>query len=120
MENIHPHFVPMMEDMQSELVIFQEAGQPVEVRLDVRGDTVWLTQCQMSALFDTTPENVLMHLQNIFEDGELPEQATTKDFLVVQTEGKRRVQRNLNQCGIGSECLSDMLNADQSMRRIMA
>lgn len=106
--------------MQTELVIFQEAGQPVEVRLDARRETVWLTQRQMSALFDTTPENVLIHLQNIFCDGELPEQATAKDSSVVQTEGKRRVQRNLNQCGIGSECLSDMLNADQSMRRIKA
>mgnify|MGYP001615825809 CR=1 FL=1 len=55
-----------MEDMQTDLVIFQEAGQPVEVRLDARGDTVWLTQRQMSTLFDTTPENVLMHLQSIF------------------------------------------------------
>lgn len=49
----------------------------------------------MSALFDTTPENVLIHLKNIFQDGELLEQVTTKDFLAVQTEGKRRVQRNL-------------------------
>ena len=49
----------------------------------------------MGTLFDTTPENVLMHLQNIFQDEKLPEQATPKDFLVVQTEGKRRVQRNL-------------------------
>ena len=84
-----------METEQHELVIFQEAGQPVEVRLDARHDTVWLTQRQMGALFDTTPENVLMHLKNIYQDGELPEPATTKDFLAVQTEGKRRIQRNL-------------------------
>ncbi len=84
-----------MEGMQTELVIFQQDGQPVEVRLDTRCDTVWLTQRQMSALFDTTPENVLMHLKNIFQDGELLEQATAKDFLAVQTEGKRSVQRNL-------------------------
>lgn len=42
---------------------------------DIRGDTVWLTQHQMSALFDATPENVLMHLKNIFQDEELLEQA---------------------------------------------
>ena len=84
-----------METEQHDLVIFQEAGQPVEVRLDTRRDTVWLSQRQMGALFDTTPENVLMHLKNIFQDGELPEQSTTKDFLAVQTEGKRRVQRTL-------------------------
>lgn len=85
----------VMEGIKSDLVIFQEAGQPVEVRLDARRDTVWLTQRQMSALFDTTPENVLMHLKNIFQDKELREEATTKDFLAVHTEGKRRVQRNL-------------------------
>mgnify|MGYP001571005892 FL=1 len=84
-----------MEDLQTDVVIFQEAGQPVEVRLDARGNTVWLTQRQMSTLFDTTPENVLMHLKHIIQDEELLEQTTTKDFLVVQTEGKRRVQRNI-------------------------
>lgn len=84
-----------MEDLQMNLIIFQEADQPVEVRLDVRGDTVWLTQRQMGVLFDTTPENVLMHLQNIFRDKELEESATVKDFLAVQMEGKRRVQRTV-------------------------
>ncbi|WP_322628823.1 virulence protein RhuM/Fic/DOC family protein [Halothiobacillus sp.] len=78
-----------------ELVIFEAAGQPVEVRLDAQGDTVWLTQRQMGALFDTTPENVLMHLKNIFREAELDETATTKDFLAVRTEGKRNVRRNL-------------------------
>ena len=53
----------VMEDLQTNVVIFQEADQPVEVRLDVRGDTVWLTQRQMGVLFDTTPENVVMHLK---------------------------------------------------------
>lgn len=83
------------EDTSTDLVIFEDIGRMVEVRLDTRGDTVWLTQRQMSTLFETTPENVLMHLRNIFQEGELSEQATTKDFLAVQTEGKRRVQRNL-------------------------
>jgi prophage maintenance system killer protein len=58
-------------------------------------ETVWLTQRQMADLFDTTPENVLIHLKNIFGDKELEEAATAKDFLVVQTEGKRQVRRNL-------------------------
>ncbi len=84
-----------MEDLQTNVVIFQDADQPVEVRLDVGGDTVWLTQRQMGVLFDTTPENVLMHLKNIFQDEELREAATAKDFLAVQTEGTRRVQRTL-------------------------
>ncbi len=84
-----------MEVNKTLLVIFQEVGQPVEVRLDVQQDTVWLSQRQMAELFETTPENVLMHLKNIFRDGELVEQATAKDFLAVRTEGARQVRRNI-------------------------
>ena len=78
---------------KNRLVIFDAANQPVQVRLE--GETVWLTQRQMAEVFSTTPENVVMHLKNIFRDGELDEAATAKDFLAVQTEGKRQVQRQL-------------------------
>jgi hypothetical protein len=77
----------------SELLIYSAPDKNVSVKLE--GETVWLTQRQMSELFDTTPENVLMHLKNTFADGELDESATAKDFLAVQTEGKRQVQRSL-------------------------
>lgn len=80
-------------DSKNQLVIFDAANQPVQVRLE--GETVWLTQRQMAEVFSTTPENVVMHLKNIFRDGELDEAATAKDFLAVQTEGKRQVQRQL-------------------------
>lgn len=68
-----------------------------EVRVEVRleDDTVWLTQRQMAELFGTTPENVLMHLRNIFNDNELEEAATTKDFLAVRREGNRQVRRQV-------------------------
>ena len=68
-----------------------------EVRVDVRleQETVWLTQRQMAEVFDSTTENVLMHLRNIFASGELKAEATTKDFLIVRTEGKRTVRRRL-------------------------
>ncbi len=77
----------------NEIVIFEGDSQEVEVRLE--GETLWLTQKQMGELFDTTPENVLMHLKNIFKDNELYEAATAKDFLVVRQEGKRQVRRRL-------------------------
>ncbi len=79
----------------SQFIIYQsEDGQ---TRLDVRfvDETVWLTQALMAELFSTTPENVLMHLKNIFSDGELEQNATTKDFLVVRQEGSRQVKRSL-------------------------
>jgi hypothetical protein len=77
----------------NEITIYQAENGSIEVRLEQ--ETVWLTQRQMTGVFETTPENVLMHLKNIYADDELQEAATTKDFLVVQTEGKRQVQRNL-------------------------
>lgn len=79
----------------SQFIIYQsEDGQ---TRLDVRfvDETVWLTQALMGELFSTTPENVLMHLKNIFSEGELDQNATTKDFLVVRQEGTRQVKRSL-------------------------
>ena len=78
-----------------EVAVYKDADG--EVRVDVRLDrgTVWLTQRQMAEVFDSTTENVLMHLRNIFGSGELEAGATTKEFLAVRTEGRRRVRRRL-------------------------
>lgn len=84
-----------MQDKQTELVIFEEAGRPVEVRLDAGGDTVWLSQRQMADLFETSVDNIGLHLKNIYSDEELPEEATTEDFSVVRSEGKRQVARRV-------------------------
>ena len=78
-----------------EVVVYEAADGEVQVDVRLDSETVWLTQRQMAHVFDTTPENVLMHLRNVFSSGELEQTATTKDFLVVQTEGKRRVRRTL-------------------------
>ena len=61
----------------------------------LEGETTWLTQRQMSGLFETTPENVLMHLKNVYAPKELEESATAKDFLAVRQEGRRQMRRNL-------------------------
>ena len=78
-----------------EVLVYEAADGSVRVDVRLERDTVWLTQRQMSEVFETTPENVLMHLKNVFGDGELEEFATTKEFLVVQSEGRRQVRRNL-------------------------
>jgi len=66
-----------------------------EVKLNVllQNETIWLSQKLMGILFDTTPQNITIHLRNIFESGELDEEATCKDFLQVQMEGDREVSR---------------------------
>ena len=72
---------------------YQTGGDGVEVR--VQNGTIWLSQKNLGLLFETTPENVLMHLKRIYDENELPEPATAKEFLAVQTEGKRQVQRSI-------------------------
>lgn len=81
----------------SPIVIFEHAGQTVEVRLDRQQETVWLSQRQMSELFDTTTDNIGLHLKNIYSDGELEEVATTEDSSEVRQEGKRQVRRKVKQ-----------------------
>jgi len=68
-----------------------------EVRVDVRleRETVWLTQRQMAELFDTSTDNVGLHMKNIFSSNELEESATTEDFSVVQKELMVRLTLNL-------------------------
>jgi len=79
----------------SEILLYQtEDGQTkIDVRLEE--ETVWLSQAQMVELFQTTKQNISLHIKNIYEEGELDEISTVKDYLTVQTEGKRKVQRNI-------------------------
>ncbi|MGB9153707.1 MAG: virulence protein RhuM/Fic/DOC family protein [Alphaproteobacteria bacterium] len=77
----------------SEIVIYEQEGKAVEVRLD--GDTVWLTQRQMSDFLDTSTDNIGLHIKGIYADQELAEGATTEESSVVQTEGNRSVSRNV-------------------------
>lgn len=83
-----------MKENNTQIIIYQTENG--ETKLDVRleNETVWLSQKLMAALFQTTPQNITIHLKNIFEEGELIESATCKDFLQVQKEGVRMVERN--------------------------
>ncbi len=77
----------------SQFLIYQtESG---ETKIDVRfqNETVWLTQKKMAELFQVKPQNITMHLKNIYAEGELTEKATCKEFLQVQIEGIREVKR---------------------------
>ena len=76
-----------------QMLIYSDGGLRLQVRLD--GQTVWLTQAGMAELFQTTTQNITMHIAGIYEDGELAEAATCKEFLQVRNEGGRQVQRSL-------------------------
>ncbi|MCD8557766.1 MAG: virulence protein RhuM/Fic/DOC family protein [Shewanella xiamenensis] len=76
------------------VVFITENGQlQLEIKQD--HDTFWLTQAQIAQLFDTSIDNVSLHLKNIYADEELSELATVEDFSVVRQEGKRQVRRHL-------------------------
>jgi hypothetical protein len=82
-----------INENRSEIVLYQlEDGQArIEVRLEE--ESVWLTQAAMAELFQSTPQNITVHLKNIYDEGELSESATCKDYLQVQKEGSRLVER---------------------------
>jgi hypothetical protein len=64
-----------------------------QISIVVEDDTVWATQRQMSQIFETTPQNITIHLKNVYQDGEIDEISTCKEYLQVQTEGGREVKR---------------------------
>jgi len=80
---------------KGEILIYESTDQQALVEVKLEDETVWLTQKQMADLFQTTTQNVTVHLKNIFEEGELEELATCKDYLQVQTEGSRQVSRQV-------------------------
>lgn len=78
---------------QKQIEIYQANDGSTQINVQFEEDTVWLTQAQMSELFETTPQNITMHLKSIFRDKELIENSTCKDFLQVRKEGNRTVKR---------------------------
>ena len=74
-----------------QMLIYEDGALNLRVRLD--GQTVWLTQKQLADLYQVTVPNVNQHLQAIYSEGELAQNATAKQYLIVQTEGKREIRR---------------------------
>lgn len=83
----------MNKDLQ--FLLYTTPSEDIKVQAVVKDETIWLTQKAMAELFSTTPQNITLHLKNIYNEGELEQKTTCKDFLQVQTEGKREVSRNL-------------------------
>lgn len=81
--------------MNSDLILYQSEDGGIHVNVRLEDETAWLTQAAMAELFDCTIENIIQHLANIYDSGELKPEATTKDFLVVRQEGSRQVSRNI-------------------------
>jgi hypothetical protein len=79
----------------SNIILYQTEDGRTRIQCRFADETIWLTQAQMAELFQTTAQNVTLHLKAIFAEGELVEAATCKDFLQVRREGLRDVSRSL-------------------------
>ena len=78
---------------EENVVVYRSADNAVQLDVQLAEETVWLTQKQMAGLFDTTPQNITVHIRNIYKEEELEQEATCKDFLQVQIEGGREIRR---------------------------
>ncbi len=83
----------MKEDQK--IVIYQTEDGQTQIDVRLENDTVWLTQAQMVELFQTTKQNVSLHLNNLYKEGELEKEGTVKEYLTVQQEGRRKVSRRV-------------------------
>jgi hypothetical protein len=80
---------------KSQFLVYAAEDGRVKVEVRLEDETVWLTQQHMAELFQTTQQNISLHLQNTYEEGELQRAATHKEFLSVRQEGGRSVQRRV-------------------------
>lgn len=79
----------------NQVVVFIDDGLELNINFDYENETVWLTQAQLSELFESSSDNISLHLKNIYGEGELSESLTTEDFSVVRIEGSREVKRTI-------------------------
>src|SRR4051812_36219650 len=89
----------MTPSRSGQFLVYQTQDGKLKIDVRFEGETVWLTQQQMGDLFQTTKQNVSLHIQNIYDEKELDRSATVKESLTVQQEGKRSVQHSLLQDG---------------------
>src|SRR3989339_798550 len=86
-----------MLESNSEIIFYRAEDGTTKIDVRLEKETVWLNQVQMAALFQTTKQNISLHINNLFEEGELNREASVKDYLTVQIEGKRDVSRSIDQ-----------------------
>lgn len=82
-----------MNNERSNFLIYQTPNNEIRVDVFLEDETIWMTQKSMGELFSTTPQNITLHLKNIYESSELIEDSTCKEILQVRKEGKRTVER---------------------------
>ena len=85
----------LKKKIDSQIIIYRTKDGKDRIDVHLQNGTVWLTQESIARLFQTTPQNITMHIQAIYKEQELSEIATCKQYLQVRFEGKRRLKRRL-------------------------
>lgn len=86
----------MKKIQEAQIIIYQSVDGNTRLDVHLEGETVWLSQNQMKELFETTKQNISLHINNIYKEGELSRESTVKDFLTVQTEGGVEKKRSVD------------------------
>lgn len=82
--------------LRGEVLLYQTSDGITRIDVRLQDETVWLTQAQMAELFQTTKQNISLHVKNVFDEGELKQKGTVKESLTVQQEGERQVSRQVS------------------------
>lgn len=80
---------------ENDIIFYTDEEGNLQIEVMVEEENVWLTQNSLSKLFETTRNNITMHIKNIYDDRELEKNSTSKESLLVQKEGNRNVKRNV-------------------------
>ena len=83
------------QDEKGEIILYQPDEKSTHLKVRIDEETVWLSQGQMVELFNSTKQNISLHINNIFQEGEMTTISTVKEYLTVQVEGGRKVQRKI-------------------------
>jgi hypothetical protein len=84
------------EKSSSELLLYQSEDGRIKIQVRLENETVWLTQADMVELFQTTKQNISLHIKNIFEEGELEENSVVKEYLTTAADGKNYRTKHYN------------------------
>jgi hypothetical protein len=80
---------------ETPLIMYQTEDEKTKIEVRMEDETVWLSQSQLAELFQTTSQNITLHIKNLYNEKELDENTTCKNYLQVRHEGTRNVRRNI-------------------------
>ena len=98
-------------DEKGGIILYTTPDGVSKIEVTLQNETVWLTLDQMAELFQRNKSTISRHIKNVFEEGELQPDATVAFFATVQTEGKRKVERDIAYYNL------DMISCDSQIKR---